>query len=493
MPYDIDKAYTSCLWYDNISKSTNDKFMDLYADKHRYLVLMGGGGSGKSIFAGRKVLERIVSEENHRVLVCRKVARTLRESCFAQLGSQICEHYDARDFKLNKTDMTISYPKTTSQIIFAGLDDVEKLKSIYNITMIWIEEASELQEGDLNQLDIRLRGQTSYYKQIIITFNPIDINHWLKKRFFDKVNKEARTHHSTYIDNRFLDEQAKMVLERYKNIDPYYYDVYCLGQWGVLGRTIFDSIKVQTRISQLNEKHTKGQFEYSYNKIHISNIKFSEDPFGAIHIYCEPKPNHFYVIGADTAGEGSDTFSATVLDNLTCEQVATLHQTYDEDLFAKQIYCLGKYYNNALIGIESNFSTFPIMELERLGYDNQYVRTSFDSYTHKHKQSFGFRTTSQTRPVLIACLVEALRDAPENFNDLTTLNQMLTFVRNEKGRSEAQYGAHDDSIMATAIALVIRDQQQLITREERAEPIYNFKFEEPSENPLGYMQGGSVI
>ena len=110
-----------------------------------------------------------------------------------------------------------------SEILFAGLDDVEKLKSIYNITGIWIEEASELLEGDFNQLDIRLRGKTKYYKQIIITFNPISIMHWLKRRFFDRKDKRARVHESTYKDNRFLDEEAIRTLESFKETDEYYY------------------------------------------------------------------------------------------------------------------------------------------------------------------------------------------------------------------------------------------------------------------------------
>ena len=78
--------YTSAQWYNELRDTSNDTFMPLFADEHRYLVLKGGGGSGKSIFAGRKELERCVSEPKHRILVCRKVARTLRESCFAPVS-----------------------------------------------------------------------------------------------------------------------------------------------------------------------------------------------------------------------------------------------------------------------------------------------------------------------------------------------------------------------------------------------------------------------
>ena len=113
---------------------------------------------------------------------------------------------------MNKSDMNITFANG-SKILFAGLDDVEKLKSIYDITGIWIEEASELEEGDFNQLDIRLRTIFPYYLQILITFNPIRITHWLKKRFFDKPDPRARLHESTYKDNRFLTEEAIKTLE----------------------------------------------------------------------------------------------------------------------------------------------------------------------------------------------------------------------------------------------------------------------------------------
>lgn len=219
---------------------------------------MGGAGSGKSIFAGRKLLERLVSEENHRFLAVRKVARTIRESQFTQLCSQISEYYNSEDFKINRTDMMIKYEKTNSCIIFAGLDDVEKLKSIYNITGIWIEEASEISESDFNQLDIRLRGETKYYKQIILSFNPIDINHWLKKRFFDNIVPNAQTHRSTYKTNKFLDDEAKQVLLSYKDTDPYYYTVYCLGEWGVYGKSIFDAYRISNRLSELNNEGISG-------------------------------------------------------------------------------------------------------------------------------------------------------------------------------------------------------------------------------------------
>lgn len=448
-------------WYLDLSSTSNTAFMPLFADQHRYLVLKGGGGSGKSIFAGRKILERVTSEPGHRWLVCRKVARTLRESCFNQLIGQISEHYPGCGAKINRSDLLISF-KNRSQILFAGLDDVEKLKSIYAITGIWIEEASELLESDFNQLDIRLRGETKFYKQIILTFNPISITHWLKRRFFDYPDPNARVSETTYKDNRFLDEDAKQVLESFKDTDDYYYDVYCLGMWGVTGRTVFGGKQVMARLALDIRPVRTGFFKYRDSGTAIDGIEFEDDPDGFIKVYKEPIPGVPYVIGGDTAGEGSDSFVAQVLDNRTGDQVCTMRHSFDEDLFARQIYCLGTWYNHALIGIEANLSTYPIMELERLRYPRQYVRETVDNYTHRPEKRYGFRTDNKTRPVIISELVRAFREDPEIVSDKTTLEEMMTFVRNEEFRAEAEEGAHDDTIMALAIAHHIRPQQSYL-------------------------------
>ena len=466
---EIDKLYNLAVWYDDLRRTSNETFMPLFADTHRYLVLKGGGGSGKSIFAGRKVLERVTSEKGHRYLVCRKVARTIRESCFKQLLGQLAEHYPNCGYKANKSDMVISF-RNGSEILFAGLDDVEKLKSIYNITGIWIEEASELLESDFNQLDIRLRTDFPHYLQIIMSFNPISITHWLKRRFFDFDIKDpearrsaisrTRTHESTYKDNRFLTAEAIATLEAFKETDEYYYTVYCLGMWGVTGKSVFDGKAVSRRLQDDIKPKKTGYFAFDDDGIKLSNIHWIDDKDGFIRIYEPPQEGVPYVIGGDTAGSGSDSFVAQVLDNRTGTQVCMLRHQFDEDLYARQVYCLGMYYNCALIGLETNFSTYPVMELERLRYPKQYVRESIDDYTHKIKHSFGFLTGTKTRPVIISELIKATREDINIVCDATTLGEMLTFIRGEDWKPEAEAGAHDDCVMALAIAHYIRPQQR---------------------------------
>ena len=148
-----------------------------------------------------------------------------------------------------------------------------------------------------------------------------------------------------------------------------------------------------------------------------------------------PKNDYPYVISGDTAGEGSDYFIGQVLDNVTGKQVATLRKEFDADEYTRQMYCLAKYYNEALIGIEANFDTFPIKELERLGYKKQYVRIKEDSYTGKNIKAFGFRTDRITRPLILSELQALINDHIELINDKDTLEEMLVFIRNEKRKT----------------------------------------------------------
>lgn len=151
---------------------------------------------------------------------------------------------------------------------------------------------------------------------------------------------------------------------------------------------------------------------------------------------------------------------------MTGNQAGVLHHQFDEDLYAKQMYCLGKYYNEALESIEVNYSTYPVKELQRLGYYRQYKREVIDEISMKKQHKYGFITSKVSRPVIIANLVEIVRENTELINDISTLEEMLTFVRNEKGKPEAQQGKHDDLIMSLAIAHYSRNQQSMTKKIE---------------------------
>lgn len=228
------------------------------------------------------------------------------------------------------------------------------------------------------------------------------------------------------------------------------------------GQSIFDVEKVLLRLAEVRKRKPlkRGRFEYDYDGLAITNIRWVEDKEGFIKIYRDAEARVPYVIGGDTAGEGSDKFVGQVLDNRTGEQVCTLRHTFDEDLYARQMYCLGMYYNKALIGIEANYTTYPIRELQRLGYPRQYYRESVDEITRRVKHKYGYVTDRKTRPLILAELTRIVREETELFWDEDTLREMPSFVTNSKGRAEAIAGEHDDCIMAVGIAHGIRGQQR---------------------------------
>ena len=245
------------------------------------------------------------------------------------------------------------------------------------------------------------------------------------------------------------------------------------------GDNVFDTEKILSRLENIPEPLKVGYFNYDYDGVRITNIRWVNDRNGYIKIYGIPNTPKVtkYCIGGDTAGEGSDYFTAHVLDAATGEQVAHLKHQFDADQYTRQMYCLGKYYKNALIGIEANFDSYPIRELQRLGYTNQYVRTKVDEYTGRTEKRFGFRTTVLTRPTIISKLIEIVREHTECINDKETLLELLTIIRNEKGRIEAPEGGHDDDMMGIAIAHEIRSQVVFDREVIEGSMRYEFSFE----------------
>ena len=241
------------------------------------------------------------------------------------------------------------------------------------------------------------------------------------------------------------------------------------------GQCYFDKDKVIKRIRKVVEPIKRGSFLYKYENNQVSDIRFNENIKGTIKIFEEPQEEVPYVLAGDTAGEGSDNFTAQVINNITGKQVAVLKQQYSELEYAQQVYCLGLYYNTALIGIETNFSTYPNEKLQEWDYPNLYIREKADTYVNRYNKSFGFKTTPVTRPLILGQLQEIVLEEIDNINDIDTLREMLTFIKNKVGRPEAEVGFHDDLVMALAIVYYIRTQQsfKIENKEENKPKEYN--------------------
>lgn len=221
-----------------------------------YFICYGGSGSGKSFAITQKIIIDIM-QGGRNYLVIRKVSRTIRNSVFALFQKIISEWNVNQLFTFNKSEYSITCVNGY-KIICQGLDDPEKIKSITVskgiITDVWIEEATELLETDLNQLILRLRGKTELKKRIILTFNPISETHWIKKRFYDNPAENVKILKTTYFDNlKYLSRDDIDKIESLKIIDPLYYQIYALGEWGQLNYndTVF---KLETVLKMLSNK-----------------------------------------------------------------------------------------------------------------------------------------------------------------------------------------------------------------------------------------------
>ena len=239
----------------------NKAYYPIFHNESRFLVLYGGAGSGKSVTAAEKIIYRFLLEPNHKYLAARKVADTVRESCRAELIGAIKMMGVDSLFKYGTSpscDMTIIGPNNNT-IIFRGFDDVEKLKSLKGLTGAWLEEASEFTKDDMDQLNLRIRGQDlKNYKQIILTFNPISEHHWLKSYFFDNPRYDATVIKTTYKDNSFIDDEYKQTLELLKDTNPSFYKVYALGEWGSLKGRIYDKYTVVPGMPESFEDESLG-------------------------------------------------------------------------------------------------------------------------------------------------------------------------------------------------------------------------------------------
>ena len=205
------------------------KFFPYLTDySHRWELYMGSAGSAKSYFITQKCIVRACSEKIG-ILVCRRYATTLRNSCF-KLFKEILSKWKIIQYcNINESDMKITFPNG-SEIIFIGLDNENKLLSIVDIGTIIVDEAYECSRDIIEQLNLRMRGHNDN-QQIMLAWNPINKNHWL----YDFVNNPPESTlylHSTFLDNPFLNQEYINSLKELETRNPQKWKVFGLGEWG---------------------------------------------------------------------------------------------------------------------------------------------------------------------------------------------------------------------------------------------------------------------
>ena len=220
------------------------KFYPLLFDySHRWEVYMGSAGSAKSYFITQKLIIR-ATREKIKILVCRRTGTTIRNTCFSLFKDIIAKWHLTPHVKIRETDFNIKFPNG-SEIIFIGLDEETKLLSLNDIGCIFIEEAFEVPKNIVEQLNLRLRGNTQN-QQIIMAFNPISKHHWLYD--WCEVNPPSSFIfiHSTYKDNPFLNAEYIHELEELYIRNPQKARIFCDGEWGIdADGLVFQNWKVE--------------------------------------------------------------------------------------------------------------------------------------------------------------------------------------------------------------------------------------------------------
>ena len=249
----------------NINVQANPCFKEVNQSQKRYIVMKGSAGSGKSVDTAQNYILRLMQDKGRNLVAMRKSDITNRDSTFAELTGRLYSMFGDKAeayWKINKNPLMLTCRHNGNQIIFRGMNDDrqrEKLKSITfpkgKLTDVWLEEATEFTQADLEIIDDRLRGElpAGQFYQIRMTFNPVNKNHWIKTVFFDLPDQNVLTHHSTYLMNRFIDEAYKQRMERRKLVDPEGYQIYGLGKWGEIGGLILHNWKIEEISQNLND------------------------------------------------------------------------------------------------------------------------------------------------------------------------------------------------------------------------------------------------
>lgn len=289
----------------NINVKENAVYIPYMNKPHFLQIYFGGSSSGKSFFLTDKIV--IDTLQGCNWLCCRNVARTIRNSVFNEITKSISSMGVKHLFSINKSDMVITCKLNNKQILFSGLDDVEKVKSITPqegvLERIFIEEATEVKRESYMQLKKRLRGKSEHSKHILMAFNPILKTHWIYKEFFKEWRDDSNSYESmnygatktqkgislcilktTYKDNVFLTQEDRDLLEN--ESDPYFYNVYSLGNWGVLGNIIFKNWRVEDLSKQIP----------SFDKIYCGcDFGYSNDPNALIKLAYDKSRKRLYV------------------------------------------------------------------------------------------------------------------------------------------------------------------------------------------------------
>lgn len=303
----------------------NDAYVPHFNNTARTQIFYGGASSGKSVFVAQRLVYDILNGGRN-YLVCRAVGRDSRRSTWVEVNKVIRKWGVSHLFEANKSELVLTCANGY-QVIFTGLDDTEKLKSITPkrgaITDIWVEEATQTTQSAITQLRKRQRGgDEGTPKRLTLTFNPIYQTHWIYDQFFKPVGWGVDTTEYTaddltilktwYVHNKFL--TAGDIYDLENEPDEYYRDVYTYGNWGVLGDSIFTNWKVEPC------KHTADSLPNYFGL----DFGYASDPAALACVAYDAQNKTIYIYDeAYERGLTNDKLAALVLEPVGTSYVTT--------------------------------------------------------------------------------------------------------------------------------------------------------------------------
>ena len=236
----------------NIAEVIGGGYREFWNSKHRYLVCKGSRGSKKSCTAALKIIYNMMKYPQANTLVIRRVFNTLRDSCWKQLKWAAERLNVSHLWKFTLSPLEATYLPTNQKILFRGLDDPMSVTSITvdkgYLCWVWLEEAYQVEDEDsFNKVDLSIRGELpdNYFKQFIITFNPWNEHHWLKKRFFDNPDDNTLALTTTYKCNEWLGSDDIALFEQMKIRNPRRFRIEGEGEWGISEGLIYENFTEQ--------------------------------------------------------------------------------------------------------------------------------------------------------------------------------------------------------------------------------------------------------
>ncbi|MCH4167694.1 MAG: PBSX family phage terminase large subunit [Streptococcaceae bacterium] len=277
------------------SRVFNKRYYDSLRNYSKFTeVHYGGASSGKSHGVVQKVIFKACMPWKHprKVLFTRKVGRSIKDSIFEDVKACLADWNLLDKCKVNNTDFRITLPNG-AEFLFKGMDDPEKIKSIKGISDVVMEEATEFTLEDYTQLTLRLREKKHKDRQIFLMFNPVSKLNWVFKYFFSEESNVDTTrtaiYHSTYTDNRFLDDDNRKVIEDLKARNPAYFRIYALGEFATLDKLVFPTY-IKRRLDKSSEELRKLDSDFGLD------FGYVNDPSAFIHIKVDEKNKRIYIL-----------------------------------------------------------------------------------------------------------------------------------------------------------------------------------------------------